>query len=104
MASEVTHMFGAMGTGCVVQIGCCGAIADSIGPGDLVLAEEAFCGDGASRYYKTDGDTVRASPPPAATIESLRCRVPVPVHVGRVFTTAALFAEGRRELDDWHAR
>jgi len=103
MASEVTHLFGALGTRLVVQIGCCGAIADGIGPGDLVLAEEAFCGDGASQYYTTGDDTVRPSPPAASVIESLRSRVPVPVHVGRVFTTAALFAEGRRELDDWHA-
>ena len=26
----------------------------------------------------------------------------VPVHSGRLFTTAALFAEGEREIDQWH--
>lgn len=103
MASEVTHLFGALGTRLVLQIGCCGAIADGIGPGDLMLAEDAFCGDGSSRCYKTDGDTVRASPHPSS-LESIRHFDMIPVHVGRVFTTAALFAEGRRELDDWHAR
>ena len=48
MASEVVHMFGVLGTSLVIQIGCCGALADEVGPGDLFFAEEAYCGDGAS--------------------------------------------------------
>src|SRR5205085_4540341 len=98
MAAEVVHLFGAIGTPLVVQTGCCGALADGIDAVDLVLAAEAYCGDGASQYYKTDGPTVRAAPHPAAL------NLPPDVRVGRVFTTAALFAEGKREIDDWHAR
>jgi uridine phosphorylase len=97
MASEVVHMFGAVGTPLVVQIGCCGAIADELDAGDLVLVSEAYCGDGASGYYKTDGPLVLAFPDPV--------ELALPgIHVGRVFTTAALFAEGRRDFEDWHAR
>jgi uridine phosphorylase len=98
MASEIVHMFGAIGTPLVVQIGCCGALADGIDAGDLVLAAEAHCGDGSSQYYKTNGPIVRAAPHPAAL------NLPPDIHIGRVFTTAALFAEGKREIDDWHAR
>jgi uridine phosphorylase len=102
MASEVGHVFGVLGTSLVVQIGCCGALADGIGPGDLFFAEEAFCGDGASQYYKSDGTSVAAtlSPGKLALIPSddILC------HTGRIYTTAALFAEGRREIDDWHSR
>jgi uridine phosphorylase len=97
MASEVVHMFGAIGTPLVVQVGCCGAIADGLDAGNLVIASDAFCGDGASQYYKSDGPTVRAFPHPAELGLS-------DIHVGRVFTTAALFAEGKRDFDEWHAR
>ncbi len=103
MASEVTHLFGAIGTPLVVQVGCCGALADSILPGDLFLAEEAYCGDGSSQYYCPNLKTVRAAPSPAALNLSERSR-DVAVHVGRLFTTAALFAEGRREIEDWYGQ
>jgi uridine phosphorylase len=97
MASEVVHIFGAIGTPLVVQVGCCGALADGIEAGDLLLASEAYCGDGASQYYKSDGPIVAALPHPAAWNLS-------EIHIGRLFSTAALFAEGKREIDDWHGR
>jgi uridine phosphorylase len=103
MASEIVHMFGILGTPLVVQTGCCGALADQIGPGDLVLAEEAYCGDGASQYYKFDCKMVKAFPKPS---ELLLCnRVPdIPLHFGSVYTTAALFAEGKKEIEDWYSQ
>jgi uridine phosphorylase len=100
MASEVVHIFGMLGTRLVIQIGCCGALADDIRAGDLFVASEAHCGDGASQYYKSDGTTV--------TSQLSSGTIPLPVdkgescHSGRIFTTAALFAEGKREIDDWH--
>jgi purine-nucleoside phosphorylase len=102
MASEIVHMFGVLGTSLVVQIGCCGALANNIGPGDLFLAEEAYCGDGASQYYKSDAKLVQASPKPSALRIGSKFK-DVPVHIGRIYTTAALFAEGRKEIEDWHA-
>jgi uridine phosphorylase len=102
MASEVVHMFGVLGTSLVVQIGCCGALADGICAGDLFIAHEAYCGDGASQYYKADATTVKASLFP--DLLSRRVADDVPCHTGRIYTTAALFAEGKREIDDWHSR
>jgi uridine phosphorylase len=102
MASELVHLFGVLGTSLVVQIGCCGALADEIAPGDLFLADEAYCGDGASQYYKTDGTTVSAAP---GSLRLKELGVPIDAgHTGRIYTTAALFAEGKREIDDWHSR
>lgn len=66
MASEVVHLFGALGTRLVIQTGCCGALADEIETGDLVLPEEAYCGEGAAQYYKLDGRIATASYPPSA--------------------------------------
>jgi len=100
MASEVVHVFGVLGTSLVVQTGCCGALADEIGPGDLFIATEAYCGEGSSQYYKKDGKMVKASFNAAESraIEGIK---DVPVHFGRIYTTSALFAEGKKEVEDW---
>lgn len=100
MTSEIVHIFGVLGTKLVVQTGCCGALADEIGPGDLVLTTEAYCGEGAAQYYRSDGMVVRPSLDPAKLrpqlgSSDLRC------HLARMFTTAALFAEGEREIEQW---
>lgn len=102
MASEVTHLFGVLGARLVIQTGCCGALADGFEAGDLFLATEAFCGEGAAQYYLPDVSTVRAT----LSRERLRsfldgCKLPV--HQGKIYTTAALLAEGNREIEAWHA-
>jgi len=101
MASEVVHIFGVLGTPLVVQTGCCGALADEIEAGDLFVPTEAFCGEGAAQYYKLDGQTVHPSPRPTE-IPPLSAITDVPIHQGRLYTTAALLAEGEREIEEWH--
>jgi len=99
MASEITHVFGVLGTQLVIQTGCCGALADGILPGDIVCATSAYCGEGASRYYLSNIQEVGAS-------DELVIGVPgavgsVPVHKGSVWTTSALLAEGMAEVLEW---
>jgi uridine phosphorylase len=101
MASEVVHLFGVLGTRLVIQTGCCGALADELETGDLILPEEAFCGEGAAQYYKSDGRVVTAAYPPSALSAFANCGDDS-IHRGRIFTTAALLAEGTREIEDWH--
>jgi uridine phosphorylase len=100
MTSEIVHIFGVLGTRLVVQTGCCGALADEIGAGDLVLTTEAYCGEGAAQYYNQDGKNVRPSLDPAQTLTQCG-RGQQPCHLAKMFTTAALFAEGERELQQW---
>jgi purine-nucleoside phosphorylase len=102
MASEIVHIFGVLGTPLVVLTGCCGALADEIGPGDLILATEAFCGEGAARYYDPDHLIVR----PSLNPRELPCGQEVgdvPIHFGGMYTTAALLAEGEKEIEAWFA-
>jgi uridine phosphorylase len=101
MTSEVVHLFGALGARLVVMTGCCGALADEIGPGDLVLTTEAFCGEGAAQYYKQDGTIVRPTLDPAGLAVAAEFDG-IGWHLARMFTTAALFAEGEREIEQWH--
>ena len=100
MTSEIVHIFGVLGTRLIIQTGCCGALADHIGPGDLVLTTEAYCGEGAAQYYKQDGNTVRPTLDPEQFVRQFE-RIGVRTHLARMLTTAALFAEGEREIEQW---
>ena len=103
MASEIAHVFGVLGTGLVIQTGVCGALGDGIGAGDLVIATDAGCGEGAARCYLPDAETVPASPGLVAwAMAAPETGVPVPRHAGPVWTTAALLAEGEADLASWH--
>jgi len=103
MASEIAHVFGVLGTGLAVQTGCCGALADEIDPGDIFVATEAYCGEGASQYYKQGGKIVRASYD-LSRVAAVRNVDDVAVHFGKLYTTSALFAEGEKEIADWFER
>jgi uridine phosphorylase len=101
MASEIAHLFAVLGTRLVVQTGVCGALGDGIAAGDLVIATEAGCGDGASQCYLPGARSVAASP----DLVRWAMEAPdpgVPRHAGPVWTTAALLAEGAAELARWH--
>ncbi len=98
MASEVTHVFGVLGTSLVVQTGCCGALKEGIFPGDMICVTSAHCGEGASQYYTPEKE-VFASSDFLAWINNEKS--PVPVHKGPVWTTSALLAEGRDDIDAW---
>jgi purine-nucleoside phosphorylase len=97
MASELVHIFGVLGTAAVIQIGNCGALADDLGAGDLFVAERAYCGEGAARYYKTDGPWVAASP---ALLQS-EALGRASYRTGAIYTTAALFAESADDVEHW---
>jgi purine-nucleoside phosphorylase len=100
MASEIVHIFGVLGTRAVIQIGNCGALADDLGAGDLFIADRAYCGEGAARYYKSDAEWVAASPNllesrTLSVLDRKECRT------GAIYTTAALFAEGEADVERW---
>lgn len=101
MASEIVHIFGSLGTRAVIQTGNCGGLADELSAGDLFVPIEAFCGEGAAQYYKTDGQRVAAFPPPA-DLKSLTGHGLANFQTGRIYTTAALLAEGEVDVERWH--
>ena len=97
MASEVTHLFGALGTRFVLQTGCCGAWADGIQAGDLFIPTRAFCGEGAAQYYVGNKQSVSAT----VDVNDLSADPDLSVFRGGIYTTAALFAEGIEEINQW---
>jgi purine-nucleoside phosphorylase len=100
MASEITHVFGVLGASLVIQTGCCGALAEGILPGDIICATSAHCGEGAAQYYLPDKRDVDASPDLVAGITTAPVHT-VGLHKGPVWTTSALLAEGKEEIESW---
>jgi purine-nucleoside phosphorylase len=101
MASEVVHIFGVLGTRAVIQTGNCGALVNSLSAGDLFVPSEAYCGEGAAQYYKSDGLRVAASSELLSS-ETLTQHDGAALHEGAIYTTAALLAEGEAEITRWH--
>lgn len=104
MASEITHVFGIVGASLVVQTGCCGALTRDILPGDLICATAAHCGEGAAQYYLPGrAEAVEAS---AELVDGviLAPHADILLHKGSIWTTSALLAEGRAELESWMAK
>lgn len=99
MASEMTHVFGMMGTRVVVQTGVCGALAGNLRAGDVVVASQAGCGDGAVSCYLPDRKFVDASAR-LVDLVSADCD-PQSFTLGSVWTTPALLAEGKNDLERW---
>lgn len=100
MASEVTHLFGVLGASLVIQTGCCGGLIDSLQSGDLVCVTSAYCGEGAAQYYLPQTPEINAS---LELVEEtlLFDTIPVAIHKGRIWTTSALLAEGKSEIQEW---
>lgn len=102
MASEIAHLFGVRGTRLVVRTGVCGGLGDGIEAGALVIATEARCAEGAAAWYPPGVKMVAASAELVAAVMA-DPTVAVPRHTGLVWTTAVPLAEGRAEIDHWHA-
>jgi purine-nucleoside phosphorylase len=100
MASEITHLFGALGTKLVIQTGCCGGLQPGVQTGDLMIPSKAVSGEGAARYYLPPDQNPRASGDILRQAASL-VRSCWAYHTGVMFTTSALLAEGREELEAW---
>jgi purine-nucleoside phosphorylase len=100
MASEITHVFGVLGTNLVIQTGCCGALAQEILPGDIVCATTAHSGEGAVQYYTPQKREIQATPDLVEIIKNDWVS-PFNLHKGRIWTTSALLAEGKEEIRNW---
>ncbi|TVR75351.1 MAG: hypothetical protein EA415_04240, partial [Sphaerobacteraceae bacterium] len=100
MASEITHLFGVLGTRAIIQTGCCGGLQSSVQTGDLLIPSRAVSGEGAAQYYLEADTPISASGELQRATASL-VRPCWPYHTGVMFTTSALLAEGIGELTAW---
>ncbi len=49
-----------VGAKSLIRIGTCGGLLEEMEPGDIVIADSAFCGDGTTREYDPNTKTVKA--------------------------------------------
>ncbi len=99
---EPVHVLGQLGCPVVVQIGSCGAVAPGSAPGDLVLAEEVRCEEGASAHYGA-GRWVR---PDAALVDALAAAAAargLAVRRGPTVTTEVLLRQPASLVARWRA-
>jgi purine-nucleoside phosphorylase len=101
MASEITHVFGMLGTRRVIQTGVCGALGGGMTAGDLVIATAAGCGDGAVACYVPGTECVAATR--TLVDRAVTLAGADGTHAGPIWTTAALLAEGMDDLERWRA-
>jgi len=99
-AVEPVHVFGQLGTPTVVQIGSCGSLQPQVRTGDVVLADTAAIGEGASQYY---GGQVSSSATPSLVdrAEEAFTSLGFRVHRGPHVTTCALFAQPPEQVAAW---
>jgi len=99
-AVEPVHVFGAVGTPTVVQIGSCGALQPGMITGDIILPEQAVIGEGASQYYGA-GERSPATPELLDFAEAAFERRGFTSHRGLHLTTSALFAQPPERVANW---
>ena len=99
MASEIVHLFGVLGARLVIQIGTCGGFSGGLKAGDLLVVDEAYCGEGASQYYGHKGERVRSTVDFSDVSET--GYKDIVLTRGALYTTSALFAEGKEDIDRW---
>lgn len=93
MASEVVHLFGVLGTSLVIHTGCCGGLHVSLRTGDIFIANEAYIGEGASQYYNRNKQIIQSYVDQTLNFDGIK--------TGRIFTTSALLAEGKEDIQAW---
>lgn len=99
-AVEPVHVFGSIGATTVVQVGSCGGLQPDVHTGDIILAERAIIGEGASQYYGGTSSSA-ATPELVAFAERLFRARGFTVHRGSHFTTSALFAQPPARIEGW---
>lgn len=94
-AAIVLHELIALGVRRAVRVGTCGALAPGLALGELVIAREAICLDGASRALGA-GERVSADRGLAGALQSA---APAGAHCGAVLSVDLFYDEGARLPD-----
>ncbi len=94
----------AWGARSLIFLGWCGAIAETVAIGDLVLPTSAFIDEGTSRHYLPEPRESRASSSLAREISDGCAAEKISVHSGAVWTTDAPYRETPDKVLDHRRR
>jgi uridine phosphorylase len=90
-AAIVLHELIALGARCAIRVGTCGALQPDLALGDLVIARESICLDGASRALGA-GERVSADP---GLTDALSGAAPTGAHCGAIVSVDLFHDEAR---------
>ena len=88
-----TEILCAAGAEILVRIGSCGSLQDHVKIGDLVIVTGAIRGEGTTGYYVPKNFSTLAHPDIVSGLQQAAESLQVRYHLGRIFTTDALFQE-----------
>jgi uridine phosphorylase len=88
-----TEILCAAGAESLIRIGSCGSLQDHVKIGDLVIVTGAIRGEGTTSYYVPKNFTAIAHPDVVSALQQAAETLAVRFHLGRIFTTDALFQE-----------
>ena len=77
----------------MVRVGSCGSLQEDVKIGDLVIVTGALRGEGTSRYYVAENFSTVAHADIVNALKKAADDLKVRYHLGRIFTTDALFQE-----------
>lgn len=96
----ITEMVCAAGTGHIIRTGSCGALAENIAIGDLVIVTGAVRGEGTTPYYVPENFSTVADVQVTAALMKAAETLGVTYHLGLAWTTDALLRETRQRVEE----
>lgn len=100
-AVELAHLFAVLGSELIVTIGTCGAVRESLKPGDVVVPERVVPREGIARLYGS-GDVVDADPALSTRARQLLSGKGVSTHDVLHLTWHSIFAQTADMIEEWH--
>jgi len=88
-----TEILCAAGAQSMIRVGSCGSLQDHVKIGDLVIVTGAIRGEGTTSYYVPKSFSTIAHPEVVTALQKAAESLKVRYHLGRIFTTDALFQE-----------
>ena len=86
----------------ILVFGWCGAVAEDLEPGDLVIPDEAIADEGTSRHYMEPEEWFPAIAPSMSLTSGLEHQLTQKggsCKKGRIWTTDAIYRETRKKID-----
>jgi uridine phosphorylase len=88
-----TEILCAAGAEFLIRLGTCGSLQDRVKVGDLIIVTGAIRGEGTTSYYVPKNFSTLAHPDIVSALQKAAESLQVSHHLGRIFTTDALFQE-----------
>ncbi len=88
-----TEILCAAGAESLIRIGSCGSLQNHVKIGDLIIVTSAVRGEGTTGYYVAKNFSTLAHPDIIRALRQAADSLQVRYHLGRIFTTDALFQE-----------